>query len=33
VNEGTLTEPIEGKILLQYEGFPIDFSKIVIKKL
>lgn len=33
VNEGTLTEPSEGKILLQYEGYPIDFSKIVIKKL
>ncbi|WP_217903399.1 DUF1080 domain-containing protein [Flectobacillus sp. BAB-3569] len=33
VNEGTLTEPIEGKILLQYEGFPIDFSKIELRKL
>ena len=33
VNEGTLTEPSEGKILLQYEGYPIDFSKILIKKL
>lgn len=33
VNEGTLTEPSEGKILLQYEGYPIDFSKIVLRKL
>jgi hypothetical protein len=31
VNEGTLTEPSEGKILLQYEGFPIDFSKIELR--
>lgn len=33
VNEGTLTEASEGKILLQYEGYPIDFSKIMLKKL
>ncbi|NBB31674.1 DUF1080 domain-containing protein [Cellulophaga sp. BC115SP] len=33
VNEGTLTEASEGKILLQYEGYPIDFSKIVLRKL
>ncbi|MDI9879814.1 3-keto-disaccharide hydrolase [Flectobacillus longus] len=33
VNEGTLTETGEGRILLQYEGYPIDFSKIVIKKI
>ncbi len=33
VNEGTLTKDIEGRILLQYEGYPIDFAKITIKKL
>lgn len=33
VNEGTLTTPMEGRILLQYEGYPIDFAKITIKKL
>lgn len=31
VNEGQLTEPTEGKILLQYEGYPIDFSRVEIK--
>jgi Zn/Cd-binding protein ZinT len=33
VNEGTQTEISEGRILLQYEGYPIDFRKVVIKKL
>jgi Domain of Unknown Function (DUF1080) len=33
VNEGIQTEILEGRILLQYEGYPIDFRKIVVKKL
>lgn len=33
VNEGMQTEISEGRILLQYEGYPIDFRKIGINKL
>jgi hypothetical protein len=33
VNEGTDASVTEGRILLQYEGFPIDFRKVEIKKL
>jgi Zn/Cd-binding protein ZinT len=33
VNEGVQTEISEGRILLQYEGYPIDFRKVNIKKL
>jgi len=33
VNEGTESSVKEGRILLQYEGFPIDFRKVVISKL
>lgn len=33
VNEGTQTDIAEGRILLQYEGYPIDFRKIVVKIL
>lgn len=33
VNEGTQTEISEGRILLQYEGYPIDFRKVLIKEL
>ncbi len=32
VNEGTESSVREGRILLQYEGFPIDFRKVCIKK-
>ncbi|MEA5457495.1 DUF1080 domain-containing protein [Arcicella sp. LKC2W] len=31
VNEGTQVEVSEGRILLQYEGFPIDFCNILIR--
>lgn len=31
VNEGTNSSVSEGRILLQYEGFPIDFRRIKIK--
>jgi Domain of Unknown Function (DUF1080) len=33
VNEGIEPMISEGRILLQYEGYPIDFRKIIIKKL
>jgi hypothetical protein len=33
VNEGVNPSVTEGRILLQYEGFPIDFRKVEIKKL
>ena len=33
VNEGTNSSVIKGRILLQYEGFPIDFRRIEILKL
>lgn len=33
VNEGTESSVKEGRILLQYEGFPIDFRKVEINKL
>lgn len=33
VNEGVNASVTEGRILLQYEGFPIDFRKVEIKKL
>lgn len=33
VNEGVEASVSEGRILLQYEGYPIDFRKIVIEKL
>ncbi len=33
VNEGTAPSVSSGRILLQYEGFPIDFRKVEIKKL
>jgi hypothetical protein len=33
VNEGIEPSVSEGRILLQYEGFPIDFRKIEIEKL
>ena len=32
VNQGTASSVTEGRILLQYEGFPIDFRKVTIKK-
>lgn len=32
VNQGTESSVTEGRILLQYEGYPIDFRKINIKK-
>ncbi|MFL9831504.1 DUF1080 domain-containing protein [Flavobacterium sp. ST-87] len=32
VNKGTESSVTEGRILLQYEGFPIDFRKVNIKK-
>lgn len=32
VNIGTDSSVTEGRILLQYEGFPIDFRKVAIKK-
>lgn len=32
VNKGTEATVKEGRILLQYEGFPIDFRKVTIKK-
>ena len=32
VNKGTESSVNQGRILLQYEGFPIDFRKITIKK-
>lgn len=31
VNEGTNPSSKSGRILLQYEGFPIDFRKVVVK--
>ena len=33
VNEGTQTSITEGRVLLQYEGYPIDFRNIIVKKL
>lgn len=33
VNEGTKASVSEGRILLQYEGYPIDFRKLFIKEL
>ena len=33
INEGTNPSVTEGRILLQYEGFPIDFRKVEITKL
>ncbi len=33
VNEGLEPSVSEGRVLLQYEGFPIDFRKVVIEKL
>jgi hypothetical protein len=33
VNEGTDPSVSEGRILLQYEGFPIDFRKVEIERL
>jgi hypothetical protein len=33
VNEGTNATIKEGRILLQYEGYPIDFRKIVLKEI
>lgn len=33
VNQGEQASVLEGRILLQYEGFPIDFRKIEIKKI
>nr|WP_319400539.1 DUF1080 domain-containing protein [uncultured Carboxylicivirga sp.] len=33
VNEGVEASVNEGRVLLQYEGYPIDFRKIVIKEL
>jgi hypothetical protein len=33
VNEGNFPSVLEGRILLQYEGFPIDFRKVEILKL
>lgn len=33
VNDGKQIEVAEGRILLQYEGFPIDFRKILVKEL
>ena len=33
VNEGIQMEISEGRILLQYEGYPIDFRKVLVRKL
>lgn len=33
VNEGTEPSVSGGRVLLQYEGYPIDFRKVVIEKL
>ena len=33
VNKGTNPSVLKGRILLQYEGFPIDFKNLTIKKL
>jgi hypothetical protein len=33
VNKGIDASVLEGRILLQYEGYPIDFCKVTIKKL
>lgn len=33
VNEGANASVTKGRILLQYEGYPIDFCKVVVKKL
>ncbi len=33
VNQGSESTVTEGRVLLQYKGFPIDFRKICIKKL
>lgn len=33
VNEGMEPSVSEGRILLQYEGYPIDFCKVIIKNL
>lgn len=33
VNKGTNPSVTEGRILLQYEGYPIDFRKVVLNKL
>jgi len=33
VNEGTKSSSLAGRILLQYEGSPIDFRRLIIKKL
>ena len=33
VNQGSESTVNEGRVLLQYEGFPIDFRKVCIKKL
>lgn len=33
VNEGTEPSESKGRILLQYEGYPIDFRKVTIEKL
>lgn len=33
VNKGTESSVSEGRILLQYEGFPIDFRKVIIQEL
>jgi hypothetical protein len=32
VNEGDKSSVSEGRVLIQYEGFPIDFRKIIIEK-
>jgi len=33
VNQGSDASVLEGRILLQYEGYPIDFCKVVIQRL
>lgn len=33
VNEGTASSSLSGRILLQYEGSPIDFRRLIIRKL
>lgn len=33
VNEGTNATVTEGRILLQFEGYPIDFRKVILKQL
>ena len=33
VNQGSESTVTEGRVLLQYEGFPIDFRKVCIKKI